>query len=111
MVSSSQMYEDAVSATVACANAVYEEFVHSEEGFGFRGEVRGSVRHATVLIYRFIFSILFSIKDRGKIKNLCDGFFLDFPKVRTFSFGIFRITTTRDFVAWREVLTISASPK
>ena len=41
MVSTSQMYEDAVSATISCTNAVYDEFLRSEEGYGFRGEVLG----------------------------------------------------------------------
>ena len=39
MVSSSPFYNDAVNSMVVAANMVYREFLKSDEGQGFRGEV------------------------------------------------------------------------
>lgn len=39
MVSSSPFYSEAVNSMVVAANMVYREFLKSEEGQGFRGEV------------------------------------------------------------------------
>lgn len=37
--SSSTEYHDAVSRAISCANSVYQEFIKSEEGRGFNGQV------------------------------------------------------------------------
>lgn len=39
MVSSSPFYDEAVNSMVAATNMVYREFLKSDEGQGFRGEV------------------------------------------------------------------------
>ncbi|XP_048582255.1 protein retinal degeneration B isoform X2 [Nematostella vectensis] len=39
MVSSSPVYDDIVSAMIAATNVVYQEFLRSDEGHGFSGEV------------------------------------------------------------------------
>jgi hypothetical protein len=39
MVTSSQVYDEVVAAMVTATNSVYQDFLRSEEGQGFVGEV------------------------------------------------------------------------
>ena len=45
MVSSSPFYDEAVNSLVGATNMAYKEFLRSEEGQGFRGEVSANIRH------------------------------------------------------------------
>lgn len=44
MVSSSPFYDEAVNSLVAATNVAYKEFLRSDEGQGFRGEVSTNMR-------------------------------------------------------------------
>ena len=45
MVSSSPFYDEAVNSMVVATNMAYKEFLRSDDGQGFRGEVGTNIRH------------------------------------------------------------------
>ena len=52
MVSSSPFYDEAVNAMVVATNMVYQDFLKSEEGQGFRGEVS-----TKFLLYKMVYKV------------------------------------------------------
>ena len=63
MVSSSPFYDEAVNSMVVATNMAYKEFLRSDEGQGFRGEVGTNIPH---LLWCILSSVLerFSIECR-----------------------------------------------
>ena len=62
MVSSSPFYDEAVNSMVVATNMAYKEFLRSDEGQGFRGEVGTNIPHC-------FWCILSSVLERFSNQN------------------------------------------
>lgn len=75
MVSSSPFYVDAVNSMVAATNMAYRDFLKSEEGQGFRGEVNTKIilRQKNNLYAQCNLQFLDTLKTRLRLRGRCGG--------------------------------------
>lgn len=75
MVSSSPFYVDAVNSMVAATNMAYRDFLKSEEGQGFRGEVNTKIilRQKNNLYAQCNLQFLDTLKTRLRLRGNGEG--------------------------------------